>query len=43
MATSLDSWENMLHIQQSARNGLSYGVKYVKIGGVDPEIFDEIL
>ena len=26
----------------SARNTLSYGVKNVKIGAVDPEIFDEI-
>ena len=41
MATSLDKGKYATD-PSSARNALSYGVKIVKIGAVDPEIFDEI-
>jgi len=40
MATSLGKWK-YARDPSSARNALSYGVKYVKIGAVDL-IFDEI-
>jgi len=41
MATFLDKWKYATD-PSSARNALSYGVKNVKIGAVDPEIFHEI-
>ena len=41
MATSLDKWKYATD-PSSAHNALSYGVKYVKIGAVDPVIFHEI-
>jgi len=41
MATSLDKWKYATD-PSSARNALSYGVKIVKIGPVDPEILDQI-
>jgi len=42
MATSLDKLEKKATDPSSARNALSYGVKTVKIGPVDPEISDQI-
>ena len=41
MATSLDKWKYATD-PSSARNELTCGAKIVKIGTVDPEIFDEI-
>ena len=41
MSTSLDKWKYATDLS-SARNVLLYGVKYAKIGAVDPEIFNEI-
>jgi len=40
MATSLN--KKKATVPSSAHNALSYGVKIVKIGPVDPEILDEI-
>ena len=41
MATSLDKWQHATD-PSSARNALSYGVKFAKIGPVDPEISGQI-
>jgi len=41
MATSLDKWQYATD-PSSARNALSYGVKFAKIGPVDPEILDQL-
>ena len=41
MATFLDKWKYATD-PSSARKALSYGVKFVKIGPVDPEILDQI-
>ena len=41
MATSLDKCKYATH-PSSARNALSYGVKFAKIGPADPEILDQI-
>ena len=38
---SLDKWQYATD-PSSARNALSYGVKFTKIGPVDPEILDQI-
>ena len=42
MATSLDKLEKTATRPSSARNALSYGVKFATIGPVDPEILDQI-
>ena len=41
MATSLDKWKCATD-PSSARNALSYGVKFAKIGPVYPEILDQL-
>ena len=42
MATSVDKLEKKAIHPSSARNALSYSVKFAKIGPVDPEILDQI-
>jgi len=41
MATSFDKLKKNATDPSSAHNALSYGVKIVKIGPVDPEILDQ--
>ena len=41
MATSLHKWKYATD-PSSARNALSYGVKFAKIGPVAPEILDQL-
>jgi len=43
MATSLNKLEKKATDPSSARNALSYGVTFAKIGPVDPEILDQIV
>jgi len=42
MATSFHKLEKNATDPLSARNALSYGVKFAKIGPVDPDILDQL-